>query len=232
MASSLMASVIFKTSLRLSVSRLFYRTSPRLFEVSPCWNCSTLHDTSHSMHCHQCNVLCAPPSQTNFFELMQQPKHFEIDLKKLAKIFKQLQSQLHPDRYSTREEQELKHSENWSPLVNEAYSTLMDPMRRALYLLEIFGNPLLEGDQPVLDPDFLMDIMEFNEEVDEVISKEDIADLRDKIRTELERLHNELKEEFSQQNTGSAKIVVAKMQYYHNLRYKVKDKELELGIVD
>jgi Fe-S protein assembly co-chaperone HscB len=108
----------------------------------------------------------------------------------------------------------------------------MDPMRRALYLLEIFGNPLLEGDQPVLDPDFLMDIMEFNEEVDEVISKEDIADLRDKIRTELERLHNELKEEFSQQNTGSAKIVVAKMQYYHNLRYKVKDKELELGIVD
>ena len=31
MASSLMASVIFKTSLRLSVSRLFYRTSPRYF---------------------------------------------------------------------------------------------------------------------------------------------------------------------------------------------------------
>ena len=103
-------------------------------------------------------------------------------------------------------------------------------MRRALYLLEIFGNPLLEGDQPVLDPEFLMDIMEFNEEVDEVISKEDITDLRDKIRTELERLHDELKEEFSQQNTGSAKIVVAKMQYYHNLRYKVKDKELELGM--
>lgn len=99
-------------------------------------------------------------------------------------------------------------------------------------MLEIFGNPLLEGDQPVLDPEFLMDIMEFNEEVDEVISKEDITDLRDKIRTELERLHDELKEEFSQQNTGSAKIVVAKMQYYHNLRYKVKDKELELGIVD
>ena len=69
-------------------------------------------------------------------------------------------------------------------------------MRRALYLLEIFGNPLLEGDQPVLDPEFLMDIMEFNEEVDEVISKEDITDLRDKIRTELERLHDELKEEF------------------------------------
>ena len=33
MASSLMASVIFKTSLRLSVSRLFYRTSPRYFII-------------------------------------------------------------------------------------------------------------------------------------------------------------------------------------------------------
>ena len=85
-------------------------TTPRLFEVSPCWNCSTLQDTNHSMHCHQCKVLCAPPSQTNFFDLMQQPKNFEIDLKNLAKIFKKLQSQLHPDRYSTREEQELKVS--------------------------------------------------------------------------------------------------------------------------
>ena len=85
-------------------------TTPRLFEMSPCWKCSTLQDTNHSMHCHQCNVLCAPPSQTNFFDLMQQPKNFEIDLKNLAKIFKQLQSQLHPDRYSTREEQELKVS--------------------------------------------------------------------------------------------------------------------------
>ena len=108
----------------------------------------------------------------------------------------------------------------------------MDPMKRALYLLEIFGNPLLEGDQPVLDPEFLMDIMEFNEEVDEAESKEDLTDLRDKINTELERLHNDLKEEFAQNDVIVAKIVVAKMQYFHNLRYKVKDKELQLGIVD
>ena len=112
------------------------------------------------------------------------------------------------------------------------HSTLMDPMKRALYLLEIFGNPLLEGDQPVLDPEFLMDIMEFNEEVDDAESKEDLTDLRDKINTELERLHNDLKEEFAQNDVIVAKIVVAKMQYFHNLRYKVKDKELELGIVD
>ena len=98
-------------------------TTPRLFEVSPCWNCSTLHDTSHSMHCHQCNVLCAPPSQSNFFDLMQQPKNFEIDLKNLAKIFKQLQSQLHPDRYSTREEQELKVSKFREEILKSQFST-------------------------------------------------------------------------------------------------------------
>ena len=98
-------------------------TTPRLFEVSPCWSCSTLHDTSHSMHCHQCNVLCAPPSKTNFFDLMQQPKNFEIDLKNLAKIFKKLQSQLHPDRYSTREEQELKVSKFWKEILISQFST-------------------------------------------------------------------------------------------------------------
>ena len=186
----------------------------------------------HTSSCYQCEVLGPPPNKTNFFDLMQQPKMFAIDTKNLAKRFKQLQAQFHPDRYSSRSEQELKHSENWSSLVNEAYGTLLDPMSRALYLLELFGNPLLEGEQPVLDPEFLMDIMELNEEIEEAQCKEDVIDFRDKIRTELDRLHEELKVEFAEENVNSAKIVVAKMQYHHNLRYKIKDKEIELGIVD
>ena len=59
-----------------------------------------------------------------------------------------------------------------------------------------------------------------------------MSDFRDKIRTELDRLHEELKVEFANENVNSAKIVVAKMQYHHNLRYKIKDIEIELGIVD
>ena len=102
MASSLMARVMLKQLFaEKSISRFFHAT-PRIFQ-------------------DKFEMLSAPPSDTNYFELMEQPKTFAIDTKKLSKRFKQLQIQLHPDRYSTRNEQELKNSEDWSSLVNEAY---------------------------------------------------------------------------------------------------------------
>ena len=76
---------------------------------------------------------------------MQQPKNFEIDLKNLAKIFKQLQSQLHPDRYSTREEQELKVSKfrkeifvsQFSPPKQQFFTTFLPVPQKSFQIKKI-----------------------------------------------------------------------------------------------
>ena len=82
----------------------------------------------------------SPPENLVFFELMEQPQEFEIDAQSLSKRFKNLQRVLHPDKFSNKDPEDQKNAENWSALVNEAYSTLLDPMKRALYLLGTFMN--------------------------------------------------------------------------------------------
>ena len=99
-------------------------------------------------------------------------------------------------------------------------------------LLEIKGEPLLEGDQPILDEKFLLEVMEFNEDLDDADCQELLLELKDKISETLEELHQVLKSEFSKNEVTKAKFTVAKMQYFHNLRHKIKDKEFELGIVN
>ena len=155
---------------------------------------------------------------------MEQPVQFEVDSKNLSKTFRQLQSVLHPDKFSQKSPEELENSENWSALVNQAYSTLLNPMSRALYLLELNNDPLLEGEQPILDPEFLTEIMELNEELDEIETDSDIQEFRDKINENLELLHGKLSEKFSQNLISEAKLIVCKMQYFHNLRIQLKEK--------
>ena len=222
----------YKSSIKIQQRAIF--STPVTFSkniLTTCWNCQNENNVLN-MQCHHCGVLLAPPPTIDYFVLMDQPIRFDLDLRKLARKFKKLQFVIHPDRFSTKSPEELAHSESWSPLVNQAFSTLYDPMSRALYMLEKFGQPLLEGDQPVLDAEFLLEIMEVNEELDEVECKDDIEDLKARVTEELEKLHETLKEHFDQEQAYEAKLVVAKMQYFHNLRHKIKEKELELGIVD
>lgn len=64
--------------------------------------------------------------------------------------------------YSTEEEKLI--SENYSSLVNKAYQVLQSPLKRAIHLLAIRGEKIQE-DQKLENPEFLMEIMELNEEV-------------------------------------------------------------------
>ena len=136
-------------------------------------------------------------------------------------IFKQYDD---VDRYSTSTPEELEHAENWSALVNQAYSTLLNPMDRALYLLECFNDPLLEGHQPKLDTEFLSEIMELNEDLDEISSDKDIEEFSAKINENLQDLHGKLSEKFVENLVSEAKIIVCKMQYFHNLIAQLKEK--------
>lgn len=55
-------------------------------------------------------------------------------------------------------------SSEWSSLINKAYKTLQTPLDRGEYLLELHGITLPE-DNTINDPEFLMEMMEKNEEV-------------------------------------------------------------------
>ena len=58
--------------------------------------------------------------------------------------------------------------------MNEGYKTLQKPLSRALYLLELSGFPLTESGVAV-EPEFLANIMEINEERMWIIARQKIT---------------------------------------------------------
>lgn len=63
-----------------------------------------------------------------------------------------------------RSEDEQNLSADWSSLVNNAYKTIQSPIQRGEYLLTLHGVTIPE-DNSELNKEFLMEMMDRNEEV-------------------------------------------------------------------
>lgn len=72
-------------------------------------------------------------------------------------------------------------------MLNQAYKTLQSPLARGLYLLELEGYAIGERDNHV-EPEFLFEIMELNEELDEIENSEDLFQMSDKNQGKLDHL--------------------------------------------
>lgn len=103
----------------------------------------------------------------DYFALFGLPVAFDVDEGALGERFRELHRVVHPDRYASAGEQERRLSMQGAVLLNEAFQTLKDPLRRAQYLLRLRGVP----DAPAggqMDPEFLMQQMELREELAEI----------------------------------------------------------------
>lgn len=69
--------------------------------------------------------------------------------------------------FRTEKEQEL--SAEWSSLVNKAYKTLMSPIQRAEYILQINNMDVVDSNT-IDDKAFLMEMMERNEQVSIILN--------------------------------------------------------------
>ena len=109
----------------------------------------------------------------NHFELFQLAVDFEIDLDKLHQAYYQIQKQIHPDRFANRGDIEKKLAMTYSTQVNEAYQTLKDPLRRALYWCSLHNIKVESESNTQLPPSFLMQQMEWREVLEEALSQHD-----------------------------------------------------------
>ncbi|XP_042866683.1 iron-sulfur cluster co-chaperone protein HscB-like [Penaeus japonicus] len=196
-----------------------------------CWNCLKDLTSSYASHCGACKALQPADSKRNHFEVMGVEKRFGLDTKQLTRTFRLLQAQVHPDKFSLKSEREQQYAADHSSQINKAYRCLLHPVERALYLLELAGQPLHEG-QIDMDPEFLMEIMEVNEELAEAEDKEMVQEIGQKNQRILDGLLKEADTAFSNEDISTARQVVAKIKYYNNIYEKVRDYERSHGIID
>lgn len=67
--------------------------------MSVCWNCN---ESNGQLFCEKCKVLQKPDKAKNYFEIIDLREAYDLDEVGLAKKFKDLQRQLHPDKFSNR----------------------------------------------------------------------------------------------------------------------------------
>ena len=113
----------------------------------------------------------------NHFELFHLPATFELDPSALDTAFRDVQGQVHPDRFVNATDAEKRVAMQWATRANEAYQTLKNPQKRAQYLCELNGVDLQTESNTAMPMAFLMQQMEWREALDDAKAGRDMEAL-------------------------------------------------------
>jgi len=171
----------------------------------------------------------------NYFELFGLPVDYRINLDELALRFRELQKVIHPDRYANSSDQEKRLAMQGATLVNEAYASLKDPLKRAQYLLGIKGKQADGENLTTSDTDFLMQQMELREELSEIKDADDpiesvgvfLSSINQAINVQIAQLAI-LFESSTEENLKDALQCVYKMQFLNKLHGEAESLEVDL----
>ncbi len=101
------------------------------------------------------------------FTLFGVPERFALDAAQLDKRWRELQTEVHPDRFAAQGAAAQRIAMQWSVRVNQAYQRLKDPLKRAAYLCERRGAPVDAERNTAMPREFLMQQMAWREALDE-----------------------------------------------------------------
>jgi len=170
--------------------------------------------------------------QRNYFQLFDMPVGFALELVQLGLRYRQLQQELHPDRYAGASAHEQRLAVQYSALINEAYATLRKPLSRALYLLEIAGMKAQEMSGVQLDGGFLMIPMELLEKLENMEHLVDPETALDHLVTDIGADVADLQQQFSRAYVAgklpAAASACVKMQYLDKLLQEAEYLESRL----
>jgi molecular chaperone HscB len=171
----------------------------------------------------------------NHFELFGLEPAFRIDDAGLEKAYREIQNQVHPDRFASKGQAEKRLSMQWAMQANEAYQTLRLPLTRADYFLHLQGIDALAATNTSIPPAFLMQQMEWREALASARSSRNMGTLdelmRD-LRSEVTRLENEMALQIDDvKDFEAAAVSVRKLKFLQRLTEEIGDarEELELA---
>jgi molecular chaperone HscB len=119
--------------------------------------------------------------QSTDFEIFGLPAQFAMERSVLDDRWKDLQREAHPDRFAASDAQAQRQAMQWSVRINEAYQRLKDPLKRAAYLCELNGVPIQAENNTAMPATFLMQQMQWREELEEAGGSGDLERMADDV---------------------------------------------------
>lgn len=168
----------------------------------------------------------------NYFSLFNLPEQFQLDAQALNKTYQTLSHLTHPDKFASASEAERLAAIQKNAMVNDAYDTLRRPLSRAEHMLMLRGVELKHEQRTMQDPAFLMQQMEWREQLEEIDSTQDPLDaledldteIHGQIKTHLKQLETLLAKNDEEHNQQAAEEV-RKLKFMYKLLDEIEAKE-------
>ncbi len=161
----------------------------------------------------------------NHFELFGLEPAFTLDPGRLERAYREVQANIHPDRFAHAGDAERRASKQWTARVNEAYRTLKSPVQRGKYLLELAGVDVALETNTAMPADFLVRQLELREALEEAQERSDtttLARLRAGLREDERTLEGALAEALdAKRDYPAAAGLVRKLMFLERLNAEI-----------
>jgi molecular chaperone HscB len=154
----------------------------------------------------------------NHFELFGLAPAFGLESERLERSYREIQSQVHPDRFAHAGAAERRASLQWTTRVNEAFQVLKNPVARARHILELNGVDVAFETNTAMPADFLMQQMELREALEAAKEPAQLDALRADLRRSSEGLQKAIAEAIdARKDYAAAAQLVRKLQFLDKL---------------
>jgi molecular chaperone HscB len=195
--------------------------------MGKCWHCGGERSPADAI-CPSCGKVQPPPpagTKIDKFALLGVAPGFD-EPEALHENFRALSRKLHPDRFARASSQERRFSLDQTTLLNDAYKTLKDPVRRAEHLLELRGVSgevkMAEGflEETLEDREKLLEAKEAGQPLDALAQA--VREKRDRTLAEVRELVQGGGE------LAKAAELLARMRYYARYLDEVEGRSAEI----
>ena len=156
----------------------------------------------------------------NHFTAFDLPTAFSIDTAALSARYRDLQAAVHPDRFVNATHVEKRVAMSRTVDINEAYTTLKDPVRRAMHLLSLVGVDGLDEKNTTMPADFLMEQIDWRESLADARLKEDedrLSEMADEIAGTIVSLGDTFDAAYRGEHFAVATTLARKMRFMQKL---------------
>lgn len=164
-------------------------------------------------------------TSSNAFELFGLTPAFKLDSEALERAYREIQSQVHPDRFAHAGDAERRASLQWTTRVNEAFQTLRSAVKRASHLLALHGVDVAFETNTAMPQTFLMQQMELREALEDAVATKNLpalASLQSKLEADKRSLERQIGQAIDEKKDYAAAAgLVRELQFLEKLEAEI-----------
>ena len=148
-------------------------------------------------------------TDADHFERLGLPRRFLLDEAEIERQYLARSRALHPDFHQLGSSGEQSASLEMTARLNEAYTVLRDPFRRAEYLLALEGGPTA-GEQKEMPAEFLEEILELRMAIAELDDAAAKTAMEQKLKARRSAMLAEVASDFTKLESGGERAALLK----------------------